>query len=138
MNKKNLTILTSAILTLVLIGAGCNSSESRENSKTNTEQQTSSIPNNEPVKEFTVTAKNWQFDPGTMTVNQGDRVRLKITSIDVAHSFMLKEYNLNAKLEPNETQTIEFIADKAGTFSFRCGVPCGEGHREMTGTLVVK
>jgi cytochrome c oxidase subunit 2 len=90
------------------------------------------------VKEFTITAKTWEFTPGTITVNQGDKVRLKITSLDVTHSFMLKDYGLNVKLEPNQTQIIEFTADKAGTFGFRCGVPCGEGHSSMDGTLIVK
>ena len=36
-----------------------------------------------------------------------------------------------------ETKKVEFVADKAGTFSFRCSVPCGSGHQLMQGTLVV-
>lgn len=90
------------------------------------------------VKEFTITAKSWEFSPGTITVNKGDKVRLKITSTDVTHSFLLTDYNINTKLEAGQTQIVEFTADKAGSFSFRCGVPCGSGHKEMTGTLIVK
>lgn len=90
------------------------------------------------VKEFTITAKSWEFSPGTITVNKGDKVRLKITSTDVTHSFLLVDYSINTKLEPGQTQIVEFTADKAGSFSFRCGVPCGSGHKEMTGTLIVK
>lgn len=90
------------------------------------------------VKEFTITAKSWEFSPGTITVNKGDKVRLKITSTDVTHSFLLTDYSVNTKLEPGQTQIVEFTADKVGSFSFRCGVPCGSGHKEMTGTLIVK
>ncbi len=97
-----------------------------------------STPAKETIKEFTITAKDWQFAPNNITVKKGDKVRLTITSTDVTHSFMLKDYNLNVMLEPGQTQTVEFVADKAGTFNFRCGVPCGEGHRDMTGTLTVE
>ncbi|MCX6780405.1 MAG: cupredoxin domain-containing protein [Candidatus Magasanikbacteria bacterium] len=96
------------------------------------------VASQSPVKEFTITAKDWKFTPGNITVKKGDKVRLKITSVDVEHSFVLKDYNLNVQLDPGQTQVVEFIADKAGTFSFRCGVPCGEGHKEMTGTLTVQ
>jgi cytochrome c oxidase subunit 2 len=33
--------------------------------------------------------------------------------------------------------TVEFVADKAGTFTFSCSVYCGKGHRGMKGELVV-
>ncbi len=138
MNKKYSIMLTGVALTLILTGAGCKSSEINENSKDDNQIQTTATPSNGPVKEFTITAKNWQFDPGSITVNQGDKVRITITSVDVNHSFMLKDYNLNVKLEPNKTQVIEFIADKTGTFQFRCAIPCGKGHRDMIGSLIVK
>ncbi len=144
MNKKQLGILSSALIALVLMGAGCSSSEPKQYEKQKPEEKTEITVTPAPVvdsataKEFVVTAKDWKFDPGTIKVKKGDLVRLKITSADVKHSFMLKDYNLNVPLEPNQTQTIEFVADKAGTFSFRCGVPCGEGHRDMTGIFIVE
>lgn len=142
MSKKHLALVAGTIATLVLMGAGCN-----QNNDANTKDeavaptpttQTSVTTPTSPVKVFTMNAKNWQFDPATITVNKGDTVRLKITGSDAVHSFMLKDYNLNVKIEPGQTQIVEFVADKAGEFSFRCGVPCGEGHREMTGKLIVK
>lgn len=90
------------------------------------------------VKEFVITAKNWEFSPATITVNKGDKVRLKITSTDGIHSFVLADFNVNSKLEVGNTQLIEFTADQAGSFKFRCGTPCGSGHLDMQGTLIVK
>ncbi len=90
------------------------------------------------VKEFTITAKNWEFSPSAITVNKGDKVRLKITSTDGIHSFVLADFNVSSKLEVDNTQVIEFTADKAGSFKFRCGIPCGSGHMDMNGTLIVK
>ncbi len=138
MHKKYFTVFASIALTLVLVGAGCTSSKISSETEDTTNPNPPSVVLTGQTKEFNLSAKNWQFDPSTITVNQGDKVRLIITSVDVAHSFMLKDFNLNVKLEPKETQTVEFIADKTGSFQFRCGIPCGDGHRDMIGTFIVK
>lgn len=141
MSKKHLVLVAGTITTLVLMGAGCSQNENtdiKDDAIVQTPTSQTTVVPTGPVKEFTMNAKNWQFDPDTITVNKGDTVILKITGADAAHSFMLKDYDLNIKIEPGQTQTIEFVADKAGEFSFRCGVPCGEGHREMTGKLIVQ
>jgi cytochrome c oxidase subunit 2 len=90
------------------------------------------------VKEFTMTAKNWDFVPSTITVKKGDTVKLHIKSIDVDHGFNLSAFNVKAMLKPNETVTVDFVADKVGTHSFICSVFCGSGHQSMKGTLVVE
>ncbi len=89
-------------------------------------------------KEFTITAKQWAFSPSSIKVKKGDMVVLKVTSADVAHGLMLPAFNVNTTINKGETKTIEFVADKAGTFTFSCNVPCGAGHKAMTGTLVVE
>lgn len=85
-----------------------------------------------------VVAKKWSFTPNVITVNKGDRVRLSITSQDVAHGFMLPEYGINERIEPGNTTVVEFTADKQGEFEFRCSVRCGEGHMGQKGKLIVK
>jgi cytochrome c oxidase subunit 2 len=89
------------------------------------------------IRVIKMTAKRYEYDPSVITVDQGDKVRLEITSQDVTHGFGLKEYKINRKLEPGKTEIIEFTADKAGTFEFRCTVFCGIGHLGMKGKLVV-
>ncbi len=90
------------------------------------------------VKEFTLTAKNWAFDPPLITVKQGDKVKLNVKSIDVTHGFAIPEFNVKVDLLPNKEETIEFVADKKGEFTFFCSVICGEGHKNMKGKLVVE
>ncbi len=90
------------------------------------------------VVDINMTAKDWAFDPGTITVHKGDDVRLHITSMDVQHGFSLPDYGINVKLPPGQTVDVEFIANQSGSFGYRCSVICGEGHRQMTGTLVVE
>jgi len=89
------------------------------------------------VKEFSIIAKQWKFDPATITVNQGDKVRLSITSIDVAHGIAIPDYRINEYLTPGQTVNIEFTADRKGTFIFSCSVSCGVGHTGMRGKLIV-
>ena len=100
--------------------------------------------NDEPVettptiKSFDVTAKQWEFIPATIRVQQGDTVQLKVTSIDVTHGLTISAFGIKENLEPNQTVTVEFVADKVGTFSMICSVFCGEGHAEMRGSIIVE
>jgi nitrosocyanin len=89
------------------------------------------------VKEFNMTVKQFSFDPDTITVNTGDKVKINIRSLDVMHGFAIDEFGVNEQLPPLQTVTVEFVADKTGTFRFYCSVPCGPGHREMSGQLIV-
>ncbi len=98
-------------------------------------QGASSAPS---VKEFTMTAKKWEFSPSTITVNKGDTVKLTIRSVDVKHGFDLSAFNINENLEPGQDTMVQFVADKTGTFEFSCSVYCGSGHSEMEGQLIVE
>jgi len=95
------------------------------------------VVNTESVKEISVTAKQWEFDPNQIIVNKGDNVKLNIKSIDVTHGFSLPDFGVNSKLNPGQTTTVEFTVSKSGTFTFFCSVQCGAGHKDMKGTLVV-
>lgn len=90
------------------------------------------------IKEFNMRAFKWSFDPATITVNKGDRVKLHIISEDVTHGFNLPAFGINENLAPGKTTDIEFIANKTGTFTFVCSVFCGSGHSDMIGQLIVK
>lgn len=89
-------------------------------------------------KEFIITAKQWAFSPASITVKKGDMVVLKVTSADVAHGLNLPDFGINETIEPGKSKTVEFVADKAGSFTFSCSVPCGTGHKAMTGMLIVE
>ncbi len=89
------------------------------------------------VKEFTIIASQWKFDPNSITVSKGDTVRLKIISTDVTHGITIPDYRINEYLTPGQTVNIEFVADRAGTFPFACSVSCGVGHTGMRGKLIV-
>ena len=89
------------------------------------------------IVEVNMIAKQFEFDPSVITVNKGDTVIIHVRSIDVAHGFALPEYGISERLPPNQAVDIEFVADKQGTFTFFCNIPCGSGHGAMRGTLIV-
>jgi len=90
------------------------------------------------VHEIQVTLRKYEFSPGSLRVRKGEQVRLIMTSVDHDHGFKLDDFNINQKISKGTTVIVEFTADKAGTFQFRCSNVCGLGHRNMKGTLVVE
>jgi len=90
------------------------------------------------VHEITMTAKKYQFDPAVITIKKGEKVRLIITAADHDHGFKIEDLDINQVLKKGDPTTIEFTANKAGTFEFKCSVFCGMGHGKMKGKLVVE
>jgi cytochrome c oxidase subunit II len=89
------------------------------------------------VHEIQVTLRKYEFNPGSLRVRKGEQVKLVMTAADHDHGFKLDDFNINQKIPKGTTVVVEFTADKAGTFQFRCSSVCGLGHRNMKGTLAV-
>jgi heme/copper-type cytochrome/quinol oxidase subunit 2 len=87
--------------------------------------------------EIKLDASQYEYTPGRVRVNQGDRVIITLTASDVVHGFYLDGYGLEQRVEPGVSQQIIFTADKAGKFRYRCSVNCGSLHPFMIGELVV-
>jgi heme/copper-type cytochrome/quinol oxidase subunit 2 len=90
-----------------------------------------------------------KFLPSIIVVNQDDTVNVTVRNADeMAHGFALPAYGIDAiadsgVIQPNgtiasvDTVVAHFVASSAGIFRFLCTVPCGPGHLEMVGSLVV-
>ena len=104
-----------------------------------TAQETAPAPGSESqAVEVKMTARKYRFDPNPITVKKGQHVKLLISALDHDHGFKLEAFNINQKIKKGTTATIEFTADKAGTFPFQCSDFCGLGHPRMKGKLVVE
>jgi cytochrome c oxidase subunit II len=90
------------------------------------------------VREIEIIAKQWEFIPSVINVKHGETVELHIESIDVRHGIMVPELGINVDLLPRKDAHVKFTADKKGEFSFFCNVPCGRGHSDMIGKIVVE
>jgi nitrous-oxide reductase len=95
-------------------------------------------------KEVTVkmVAVRSSFEPTAIEVNKGDTVTVYITNIeqttDETHGFAILEHNLNVTIDPGETKTVKFVADRSGVFPYYCTNFCSALHQEMQGYLLVK
>ncbi|MEK6910444.1 MAG: cupredoxin domain-containing protein [Nanoarchaeota archaeon] len=84
------------------------------------------------TKVISISAQKYDYTPGTITVKKGDHVRMVLVNKDTQHGIVIPGFNVKGM------DSVEFTADKAGTFEFRCPTFCGSGHREMKGTLIVE
>jgi cytochrome c oxidase subunit 2 len=89
-------------------------------------------------REIEVTARKYEFSPNTITVKKGEHVKLVVTALDHDHGFKLEPFKIDKVLKKGSQTTIEFTAEKAGTFPFQCSHYCGMGHGKMKGQLVVE
>ncbi len=84
-----------------------------------------------------VEASSFNYSPPAITVNPGDSVTLELIAADVVHGLYLDGYDLNLIADPGQTARLTFIADKPGSFRFRCSATCGPLHPFMIGKLSV-
>ena len=96
----------------------------------------------EHAHEFTLVGQGAQWSMTEIRVHEGDLVRLRITSGDVIHGFEIDGLGIEVdEVYPGKFVTVEFTADKLGTFEFVCTVRCYEDkaeHKAMTGSLIVE
>jgi heme/copper-type cytochrome/quinol oxidase subunit 2 len=88
--------------------------------------------------EIAITAQKYSYTPDVIRVKKDDHVKLTITALDADHGFKLEAFKINKKLKKGEATSIEFTADKPGTFPFQCSHFCGTGHGKMKGQLIVE
>jgi len=106
------------------------------------------------AKVIEISAKKYEFTPKEVRVKKGDRVQLKIHSVDVAHGAKLDVYpqgskdkstpglkfaepNQNGKVEKNVDQVLDFVAVEAGTYEIKSAKLCGMSHGRMKAKLIV-
>ncbi len=136
------TPLLIGILLVGVILAGCSPSDDRQvvvtddgkgtiDDSETTDGNTANQETGNDVNAITIEAERFEYSPSTITVKKGEKVKLVINNEDTTHGISIPELGVTG------IDSVEFTPDKAGTFSFRCPTFCGDGHREMTGTLIV-
>ncbi len=86
---------------------------------------------------FEIDARQFSYSPSELNVNAGDTVTIKLVSTDVVHGLYVDDYDVSVEADPGQTATLTFIANKPGSFRFRCNVTCGAMHPFMIGKLTV-
>lgn len=96
-----------------------------------------------PDRTIEMTAGDWFFDPNEITVQEGQQIRLEITTWNnqterYDHGIGIPALGVEADLPAGETTVVEFTADEPGEYQFFCNTFCGQGHSDMRGTLIVE
>ncbi|MBS1253298.1 MAG: cytochrome c oxidase subunit 2 [Anaerolineales bacterium] len=89
------------------------------------------------TREITVEGRMFDFSPNVIRVNKGDHVVIDFAAMDVVHGLYVDGYGIETEAEPGVPTRVEFVADKAGKFRYRCSVSCGAMHPFMIGELIV-
>ena len=81
---------------------------------------------------------NGGWQPDTIRVNLGERVRLRITSNDVVHGFAVPALGIAVdEILPGHVAEVEFTASQVGRFPFACTRWCSVDHWRMRGVIEV-
>jgi heme/copper-type cytochrome/quinol oxidase subunit 2 len=86
---------------------------------------------------FRIDARQFAYSPSELKVNAGDTVTIQLVSTDVVHGLYVDDYNISVEADPGQSATLTFVADKPGSFRFRCNITCGAMHPFMIGKLTV-
>ncbi len=149
------TVILPALAALALILASCNAPtptpapvETPSDTVTVNEQPAdggdssvadtgSPAPSAEP-RVIEINVKNWQFDPNVITVKKGEKVTLKIAGTEGTHGFAVPGLGINISVAAGQKVSLTLLTDTTGEFEFFCSIPCGPGHPDMRGKIVIE
>jgi len=88
-------------------------------------------------RQIQITVSKFSYSPSEITLKKGEPVTLALTSTDVTHGLVLKDFGVKIELKKNQTEDATITPDKVGTFQGKCSHFCGKGHGSMVLTINV-
>ena len=132
---KTSTIVVSIVILVLLVGGVyffySNSSSSTGSVVADSNPTIPAVSAESNVHVINVDAKRWEYSQKEIHVKKGEKVKIVLNNIDKGHGMVIPDFGASG------IDSVEFTADKAGSFEFHCPTPCGEGHPNMKGTLIV-
>jgi nitrous-oxide reductase len=99
-------------------------------------------PKNHKKVTIRLTSQAPAFSLREFTVKKGDEVTLILTNLDkvedLTHGFAIPNYDIQFIVNPLETKSVTFVADKPGVFWCYCTNFCHALHLEMRSRLIVE
>lgn len=121
-------------LTIAVSLAACNPTQ--QSATPPPEQQPEAVATD--VRVIEVNSENWKFAPNVITVKKGEKVQLKITGVSGTHGFAVPDLGINVPVAAGQTVMVDIPTDAVGAHNLFCSIPCGPGHRDMKGQIVIE
>jgi plastocyanin len=142
-NRKNFPTVAVIIIGILIIAGVLwfqknKPGNSQSNSEVKAEKNATVGSTDQEVKTFDLTSKPFEFSVKEIKVKKGDQVRINLKNEQGLHDWVIDEFNARTKqLAAGQSDSVEFVADKAGTFEYYCSVA---NHRQMgmVGKLIVE
>ena len=95
------------------------------------------------VREIEITSIQYRWEPDTVVVKKGEKIRLIVTTADVPHGFELEGivipgWDPEKAITKDDKIVLEFTADESGVWDMVCTIYCGPGHTVMKGKYIVR
>lgn len=142
-------IIVGAVVIVAVIGAGMTMMGKNTSTEDNSPAMTTQIspavqgaedtsPSDDAVTTITLEAGAFYFKPDEIRIKKGEKVKIVMNSMDMMHDFVIDELGVKLPVtKSGETNEVEFVAEKTGTFEYYCSVGQHRS-RGQVGTLIVE
>ena len=95
------------------------------------------------AREIELKSIQYRWEPDTIVVKKGEKIRFVIETADVSHGFELEgivipDWDPDKAIKKGDKTILEVTADEAGTWDIVCTIYCGPGHTGMKGKYIVR
>lgn len=150
-SNNNMMVMGGIVVLILVLIVGFFMMSNKKNTPSTTTMKVTTIPTesqptSEPtaaitdknVKTITVEAGSFYYKPNVINVKKGDTVKIVMTAKDMSHNFNIDELAVTMPLTKMGTSsTVEFTANKTGTFEYYCSVGRHRANGQV-GKLIVE
>ena len=95
------------------------------------------------AREIEIKAIQYRWEPDTIVVKKGEKIKFIVSSEDSPHGFeleglMIPELDTSKPIKKGDKIVAETTADQVGSWDMVCTVYCGPGHPGMRGKYIVR
>lgn len=89
--------------------------------------------------EIIIEITNWDFSTDYIELIKGKNYRLTFITKEGHHGIRIPELGFKTpNLKLNESSSFDLHVDIEGEYKFYCYIPCGKGHKDMVGKIIIK